>query len=191
MSPEIQPAVCCRCGAKAVSMHKGRGRTTPYRTLPALELPTSLAVPRCQRCKSIFLEWNNATEVQSQLRALYTQSLRQRVRMAVDVLSRHIRQRRLELLLGLSQGYLSRLKAGAGNPSSELVCLLALLSLDPALLQTLERFWAQPDDGWHPVSSTVYAPMKEIRRRTAKDGKASRVSIKAQHALRGQTKESL
>ncbi len=37
--------------------------------------------------------------------------LRTRVRIAVDILSHHISQRRLEHLLRLSQGYLSRLRA--------------------------------------------------------------------------------
>jgi hypothetical protein len=52
--------------------------------------------------------------------------LRTRARVAVDILSHHISQRRLEHLLGLSQGYLSRLRArrvesecGAGRESGD------------------------------------------------------------------------
>ena len=38
--------------------------------------------------------------------------------------------RSIERLLGLSQGYLSRLKEGAGQPSQALVCLLFLVAQD-------------------------------------------------------------
>jgi transcriptional regulator with XRE-family HTH domain len=52
-------------------------------------------------------------------------------------------QRKLELLLGLSQGYLSRLRAGKGAPSPELVSHLALIAHDPKVrLLELERYWA-------------------------------------------------
>jgi len=55
----------------------------------------------------------------------------------------HISQRRLELLIGQSQGYLSRLRIGAGNPSAELVSHLAMLAHDPKTrLAELERYWA-------------------------------------------------
>jgi len=47
-------------------------------------------------------------------------SLRIRIRIAIDILSEHISQQRLEGALGLSQGYLSRLRAGTGNPSPAL-----------------------------------------------------------------------
>ena len=60
-----------------------------------------------------------------------------------DILMLHISQRRLELLIGLSQGYLSRLRIGAGNPSAELVSHLAMLAHDPKTrLAELERYWA-------------------------------------------------
>ena len=58
----------------------------------------------------------------------------------------HISQRQLERLLGLSQGYLSRLRSGAGNPSPELVSHLALLAKDPSTrLSELQRYWAEPE----------------------------------------------
>ena len=51
----------------------------------------------------------------------------------------------LENHLGLSQGYPSRLKAGAGTPSPALVLLLQLLALDPiSRLREMERIWGEP-----------------------------------------------
>jgi hypothetical protein len=77
--------------------------------------------------------------------------LRTRVRIAIDILSHHISQRRLEHLLRLSQGYLSRLRAGVSNPSAELVVNLAMLCQDPPTrLLELERFWALPAESWPP-----------------------------------------
>ena len=85
----------------------------------------------------------------------YRDALRRRVRSAIDLVTEHISQRRLELLLGLSQGYLSRLRAGNGNPSPELVGHLALIAHDPpARLLELERFWANPED----FPSNMFAP---------------------------------
>jgi transcriptional regulator with XRE-family HTH domain len=77
--------------------------------------------------------------------------LRTRTRVAIDILSHHISQRRLEHLLRLSQGYLSRLRAGVSNPSAELVANLAMLCQDPPTrLLELERFWALPAESWPP-----------------------------------------
>ena len=77
--------------------------------------------------------------------------LRTRARVAIDILSHHSSQRRLEHLLRLSQGYLSRLRAGVSNPSAELVANLAMLCQDPPTrLLELERFWALPAKEWPP-----------------------------------------
>jgi transcriptional regulator with XRE-family HTH domain len=58
----------------------------------------------------------------------------------------HIPQRRLEELLGLSRGYISKLRAGDRNPSPELVSDLALIARDPeGRLQELESLWASDD----------------------------------------------
>ena len=80
--------------------------------------------------------------------------LRTRARVAVDILSHHISQRRLEHLLRLSQGYLSRLRAGVSNPSAELVANLAMLCQDPPTrLSELERFWELPAKEWPPPAT--------------------------------------
>ena len=164
MKSKVKPMLCCHCGAKAVSKSKGVGRTIPYRTLPALALPCDLVIANCKRCKNLFVEQSESPEIRRCLQALYVKSLQRRIRTALDVLSQSISQRQLELLLGLSQGYLSRLKAGAGNPSSELVLLLALLSLDPEKhLATLRQFWALPDTNWHPSSRTIVDDSKRAR----------------------------
>lgn len=82
------------------------------------------------------------------------QALRQQVREALERLLPFISQRRLEALLDLSPGYLSRLrhseqaaqrgKSGVATPSATLVCTLVLLAADPQVrLQELRQFWAR------------------------------------------------
>lgn len=70
--------------------------------------------------------------------------LRKLARREITRLSDHISQRQLEKLLGLSQGYLSRLKAMSRNPSTELVCFLWLIAKDPKKrLHELRELWAE------------------------------------------------
>ncbi len=89
-----------------------------------------------------------------QTKKAFLTDLRTRVRIAVDILSHHISQRKLEHLLQLSQGYLSRLRAGVSNPSAELVANLAMLCQDPPTrLLELERFWALPAKEWPPPAT--------------------------------------
>ena len=97
--------------------------------------------------------------------------LRTRVRVAIDILSHHISQRQLEELLGLSQGYLSRLRACASNPSAELVAHLAMLCQDPPTrLLELERFWDLPAEEWpppaKPATRTALSPHKYYPRKS-------------------------
>ncbi|PSM31696.1 helix-turn-helix domain-containing protein [Haliangium sp. UPWRP_2] len=65
---------------------------------------------------------------------------RKRIRRAIDRLTHSRRsQRSIERLLGLSQGYLCRLRAGDGNPSPALIAVLLLLANDPRRLDELSR----------------------------------------------------
>ena len=77
------------------------------------------------------------------LETAYTAEL---VRLASQQLAKFagaaVEQKRIELLLGLSQGYLSHIKAGRHAPSPMLVAELVLLAKDPERrLKELEAFW--------------------------------------------------
>lgn len=147
--PPVALRRCIRCGAKAVKPRPGKGRTTRFRHIPAMAIPDSLPVPTCGRCQSEYLV--ESESLAKELQAAYLRTLRIRARDALMRLTEHISQRWLEWHLGLSQGYLCRIQAGAGNPSAELVSQLALLCQDPVTrLAELERFWLLPDDNWLP-----------------------------------------
>ena len=139
--PKAQPCPCC--GYNAVIPAARPGRVVRYRNA-ALTLPADLRLLACRRCKYEPLGLDalpNGT-----LESLYRANLQKRVAVAIARLQGVRSQRKTELLLNLSQGYLSRLKAGEGVPGAPLVSLLALLAAHPNLIGELEDFWTMPPD---------------------------------------------
>ncbi len=134
---------CPCCGRHAVRPTAQPGRVCRYRNT-ALMLPGDLLVPTCLRCKHRILSFDSAPELAPALEATYRAELIRRAAAAITQLGRVCSQRKLEGLADLSQGYLSRLRAGDGVPSASLVSLLALLSAEPSRLEELARYWALP-----------------------------------------------
>jgi len=139
--PNAQRCPCCGYGALIPSARPGR--VVRYRNA-ALTLPADLRLPACRRCKYEPLGLD--TLPSELLETLYRDNLQKRVAVAIGRLQGFKSQRRAELLLNLSQGYLSRLKAGTGIPGAPLVSLLALLAAHPQLLSELEDYWTMPPD---------------------------------------------
>lgn len=149
---------CLHCGGNTVRLRARPGRTIHYKTIAALLLPPDLAIPTCSRCRAEYLDEDTAQRLDGLLPDLYLAELRRLAYEAIRALRGHISQRKLELQLGLSQGYPSRLLTDAGRPSPALVLLLAQLAQDPASrLSEVERFWAR----LHPLQD-----LQDIQRRT-------------------------
>ena len=137
--------LCSRCGRNGVRNHARPGRTICYRSLAAFPVPAHFLIPTCRYCQAEYLDGETLAALDKTLAGPYMRELQRRTKYAVGEVCCYISQRRLELKLGLSQGYLSRLCAGAGRPSAPLVALLMLLALDPlARLADLERIAAEP-----------------------------------------------
>ena len=134
---------CPCCGRHAVRPTAQPGRVCRYRNT-ALTLPADLRVPTCRRCKHLLLSFESMPELAAALEATYRAELVQRAAAEITRLSRVRSQRKIEVAIDLSQGYLSRLRAGDGVPSASLVSLLALLGSEPARLDELARYWALP-----------------------------------------------
>lgn len=110
--------------------------------MKALPIPEDFPLPTCIKCRTEVLDKETHAKLAPFLLEEYRSALRRRIRHAIDALTGHTSQRKLELLLGLSQGYLSRLRAGSSNPSPELVSHLALIAKDPSVrLLELQRYW--------------------------------------------------
>ena len=71
----------------------------------------------------------------------WRRKLRRAAAKLVPAATAKLSQRRLEAVLGVSPGYLSRIKSQSGQPSSLLVALLRLLT-QPGTAAELERFFA-------------------------------------------------
>jgi len=137
--PKAQRCPCC--GYAAVIPAARPGRIVRYRNA-ALTLPADLRLPACRRCKYEPVGLDRLPP--ELLESLYRDHLRQRVAIAIARIQGCCSLRRTELLLNLSQGYLSRLKAGDGVPGAPLVSLLALLAGHPQLLSELADYWTMP-----------------------------------------------
>lgn len=142
MAPS-QAERCPCCGYAALRPTARAGRVVRYRNA-ALTLPAELRLPTCRRCKYEPLGLDALPA--ELLESLYRASLQKRVALAIARVQGYLPQRRAELLLGLAQGYLSRLKAGDGVPGAPLVGLLALLAAHPQLIGELEDYWTLPPE---------------------------------------------
>jgi hypothetical protein len=121
------------------------GRRMPFRTMAALPVPASLAIPTCDHCHTEWIDPKTAHAIDKALQVAYADELHKRLEVAVDSIltAAEIPQRRLEQLLGLSAGYLSRLRGRRGDASAQIVSVLALLAHDPKRrLKELDQLWA-------------------------------------------------
>ena len=130
--PIAWPIRCSTCGEGEVSPLALPGRTARYKNMAALPIPDDLAIPTCGACGAEWIDRPTAKAVDAALEREYQERLRQ---LAVTDLQQlaasHVTQRRLERLLGLSHGYLSKIRSGASRPSATLVSCLHLLASDP------------------------------------------------------------
>ena len=138
---------CLRCCTQTVRPHAKPGRTARWLILPAVAVPAGLEISSCSRCGCEYPTPEQRANLDRELTASGRAILRKSAADAIRALSPAISQRRLELLLGISQGYLSRLlgsrRSRTHTPSPALVALLALLASEPALLRWIERYWVE------------------------------------------------
>jgi hypothetical protein len=132
---------CPCCGYAALALACRPERSVRYRNT-VLALPPDLPCPTCKRCK--YESQSIETLSAETLEGLYRNSLCERAILALQRLKPRRPKRKIELLLNLSQGYLSRLSAGDGVRGAPLVSLLALLAAHPDLIDQLESYWTLP-----------------------------------------------
>ncbi|MBI2375106.1 MAG: hypothetical protein HYV07_14005 [Deltaproteobacteria bacterium] len=134
------PTRCYECGG-TVELRSGSGRTMPYRNIAALELPAEIVIPTCASCGEMFMSERLTSEIEDALQDRYEAALRARVLSALDALQLEIPQQELESVLGLSQGYLSKIRKKKTTPM--IASLLLLLADDPrSNVERLRKAWA-------------------------------------------------
>ena len=135
---------CPFCGHAKLSPSYRPGRIVRYRNT-VLTLPEDLRIQRCKRCR--YEDVSLVALPEGMAEDLYRSYLRERAVRAIWDLRLYRPLRRIELLLNLSQGYLSRLGAGDAVPGAALVSLLALLAAHPELIDWLDGYWTLPPQG--------------------------------------------
>ena len=154
---------CLRCGGHTVRPMQIPSRTVSYRVFAALPIPADLPIPTCSRCRTQCLDEETTQRLHDLLPRLYAAELRRLAGQELRALAPHISQRQLELQIGLAQGYLSRLLAQAGNPSSPLVLLLGLIAKDPqARLSEVQAYWRAPRPE-PPLLTSLHAKNNPLR----------------------------
>lgn len=141
---ELKPRRCRECGEGMIRPLAKKGRRMPFRNMPALAVPSTLAIPTCDHCGNEWLDPKTAERLDEALQAAYATELHKRLQASLARIRAiaKIPQRRLEQLLGLSEGYLSRLRGRRGDASAQVVSALALLAQDPRRrLKELDRLW--------------------------------------------------
>jgi hypothetical protein len=109
-----------------------------------LAIPPDFEVPTCDQCGAEWLDHSTAKRLNEVLEGTYRRRLTAAAKRSLSRIREHTSQRALEVLLGLSQGYLSKLLSGKRAPSAELVAGLVLVARDPKRrLSELGRFWTK------------------------------------------------
>ncbi len=132
---------CPHCNRGDIERKAGPHRRMPYRHIPDLALPESLELPTCSACGELWLDAKATRRVEEALEAEYRRQLTLKAEHAIDRLQAHLPQRDLERLLGVSAGWLSKVKNGR-EPSAPMTALLMLLAEQPERVEALRRLWA-------------------------------------------------
>ncbi|MBZ4395348.1 hypothetical protein [Myxococcus sp. AS-1-15] len=130
---------CAACGQGQVVMLAKPGRRAAFKNIPDLEIPESLELPTCECCGEEWLDDAAAKQLDVALADVYRRELSRKANQALRQLKMaKLRQWDLEPLLGLSSGYLSKVKAGK-DVSPTLVVALMLLAGAPNRVEELRR----------------------------------------------------
>lgn len=134
--------LCGECGKRTVAPLAVAGRTSPWKHFPSLPISAGIEIPTCSNCGAEWIDRKTAESIDADLSRAAAERLGALARQALEVLGESCIQRDLERDLGLSAGYLSKVKHGKEAPSAQLVALLDLLAANPRRLDQVKFAWA-------------------------------------------------
>ena len=165
----MEGITCPQCNRGEIESRPGPHRPMAWRHIPDLALPEALELPTCSACGELWPAATATRRVQEALEAEYRRQLTLKAERALDTLRTHLPQRDLERLLGVSAGWLSKVRNGR-EPSAPMTALLMLLVERPERVEELRRLWSV-----HPEArATKSKPRGASTRATLKNGSRSR-----------------
>lgn len=135
--------ICPSCNKGEVRDVARAGRRMHFRTIPDLEVPATVAIPTCANpeCGEEWIDRAVAARIDEAMKEAYQAALTAKAEAAISKLKKKAPQRDLERLLGVSAGYLSKLKQGK-ETTAPLVAALVLLAADLQRVDELRSLWA-------------------------------------------------
>ncbi len=150
MTNELE--LCPACDVGHLHPVAKAGRRMPLKQIPDLEIPPDVAMPTCDRCGAEILGDPELAALDTAMNGAYVQALSAKSEEAIRELAGAIPQRELERLIGVSAGYVSKLKHAQAEPRGPLTALLMLLADDTRLIDRLRGLWSM--DRASPEKST-------------------------------------
>lgn len=135
---------CPECGPGSIEPRNARGKRFRYRQVHDLELQEDVLLPTCTHCAAEWMDAASTRSLDEALERAYRAELQRKAEGAIERLRPLIRQGDLERLLGLSPGWLSKVKSGR-DVSASLVSLLMLLAEQPSRVTELRELWSAAD----------------------------------------------
>jgi hypothetical protein len=147
----LDEMTCPECGQGTIEPRTAKGKRFRYRQMADVEIREDVMVPTCTRCGTEWLDGPSTRALDESLERAYRAELQLKAERAIEKLRPHIRQGDLERLLGVSPGWLSKVKSGR-DVSAPLVALLSLLAEQPGRVAELRGLWtASHAPGQGPV----------------------------------------
>lgn len=137
----MEGCACPSCNRGHIVMKAGPGHRMRYRHIPDLEIPAELELPACEACGQQWLDAEATQRLEMALEEAYRTELVRKSVQSIETLRQTIPQRELERLLGVSAGWLSKVKNGK-ETSAPMAALLMLLAEQPHRVDSLRRLWA-------------------------------------------------
>ena len=162
---------CRECGVGMIRPATGKGRRAQYKNLE-LEVPEDLAIPTCDHCGARWFDRSSGASFDSAMEKAFVKALTERVRALIAQVAARAPMRKVESLLGLSEGYLSKVKQGRSQASAHLVSTLGLLASTDVNrgLDSLEKLWTQ-----RPGAAFTVDLLKTHKRTATRVGRGRKV----------------